>query len=303
MPHHQRYERAEEFTDVVLGLWGSYEDDAFSRDQENGVYYDPDKQHVLNHRGPHFNVKGPLNVARSPQGHPVVVQAGSSEPGKDLAARTAEVVFTAQQTTADAVAFYNDLKGRLAKYGRRPDDLKVMPGVFPVVGSSRSEAQEKFAELQELIHPSVGIAQLSYMIGDFDLSAYPADGPVPELPETNGGKSRQALLFDLARREDLTINQLARRIAGARGHWQLVGTASDIVDQLEERFLAGGADGYNIMPPTLPGGLTDFIAHVVPELRRRGLFRAEYEGATLRQNLGLSKPGHLGTARHLVQSA
>ncbi|WP_439624778.1 LLM class flavin-dependent oxidoreductase [Shinella sp.] len=303
LSHGDRYERAEEFVDVVTGLWNSYDDDAFLYDKENGLYYDPDKQHALNHEGRQFSVRGPLNVARSPQGQPVVVQAGSSEPGKNLAARTAEVVFTAQQTLADAQAFYADLKGRMARYGRHPDDLKIMPGVFPVVGRTRAEAHAKFEELQELIHPAVGIAQLSYMIGDFDLSAYPADGPIPELPETNGGKSRQALLFDLARRENLTINQLARRIAGARGHWQLVGTAEDIADELEERFKGEGADGFNVMPPTLPGGIEDFIELVVPELRRRGLFRTEYEGPTLRQNLGLASGRATGTARRAAEDA
>ncbi|MBS7538798.1 LLM class flavin-dependent oxidoreductase [Ancylobacter lacus] len=288
--HEHRYDRAEEFVDVVLGLWNSFADDAFRRDKESGVYFDHDKLHVLNHHGRHFAVRGPLNVARSPQGHAVIVQAGSSEPGKELAARTAEVVFTAQQTLADAQAFYSDLKGRLARYGRREDQLKIMPGIFPVVGRSRAEAQAKFDELQELIHPAVGISLLSAMIGDFDLSGYPQDGPVPELPETNGGKSRQHLLFDLARKENLTIGQLARRIAGARGHWQVVGTAGDIADLLEERFLNGGADGFNIMPPTLPGGLTDFATLVLPELRRRGLFRTEYEGTTLRAHLGLEVP-------------
>ncbi|CAA0100610.1 Nitrilotriacetate monooxygenase component A [Starkeya nomas] len=288
--HDHRYDRAEEFIDVVLGLWNSFADDAFRRDKESGIYFDHEKLRVLNHRGRHFSVRGPLNVARSPQGHTVIVQAGSSEPGKELAARTAEVVFTAQQTLADAQAFYADLKGRLARYGRREDQLKIMPGIFPVVGRTRAEAQAKFDELQELIHPAVGINLLSAMIGDFDLSQYPPDGPVPELPETNGGKSRQHLLFDLARKENLTIGQLARRIAGARGHWQVVGTAGDIADLLEERFLNGGADGFNIMPPTLPGGLTDFATLVLPELRRRGLFRTEYEGTTLREHLGLDVP-------------
>ena len=288
--HDHRYDRAEEFIDVVLGLWNSFADDAFRRDKESGVYFDHEKLRVLNHRGQHFSVRGPLNVARSPQGHTVIVQAGSSEPGKELAARTAEVVFTAQQTLADAQAFYGDLKGRLARYGRHEDQLKIMPGIFPVVGRTRAEAQAKFDELQELIHPAVGINLLSAMIGDFDLSHYPPDGPVPELPETNGGKSRQHLLFDLARKENLTIGQLARRIAGARGHWQVVGTAGDIADLLEERFLNGGADGFNIMPPTLPGGLTDFATLVLPELRRRGLFRTEYEGTTLREHLGLDVP-------------
>jgi FMN-dependent oxidoreductase (nitrilotriacetate monooxygenase family) len=285
--HAKRYDRAEEFIDLVIKLWNSFEDDAVVHDKEGGIFYDPGKLHAANHSGTHFSVAGPLNVGRSLQGQPVIVQAGSSEPGKELAARTAEVVFTAQNTLAEAQAFYADLKGRMAKYGREPDELKVMPGIFPVIGRSRAEAQEKFEELQELIHPAVGIRLLSDMIGGFDLSAYPLDGPVPELPETNGGKSRQHLLFDIARRDNLTINQLAKRIAGARGHWQVVGTAADIADQLEDRFVNNGADGFNIMPPTLPQGLDDFITLVVPELRRRGLFRTEYEGRTLRENLGL----------------
>ncbi|HEY0466351.1 MAG TPA: LLM class flavin-dependent oxidoreductase [Polyangiaceae bacterium] len=285
--HAQRYERAREFVDVVTGLWDSWGDDAFIRDKESGRYYTADKKHVLAHKGKHFQVRGPLNVARPIQGHPVMVQAGSSEPGQELAAETAEVVFTAQQSLADAQAFYRSLKGRLAKYGRSPDDLKIMPGIFPVVAKTHSEAQAKFEELQDLIHPSVGLALLSGMTGNVDLSAYPLDEPVPELPPTNGGKSRQQLLFEKAQREKLTIRQLYKAIAGARGHKQLVGTPESIADELQSWFENEGADGFNIMPPHLPGGLTDFIELVLPELRRRGLFRTEYEGRTLRENLGL----------------
>ncbi|WP_420997132.1 LLM class flavin-dependent oxidoreductase [Cupriavidus sp. 30B13] len=290
--HADRYERAAEFADVVGGLWNSWEDDAFLRDKASGRYYDPARRHVLGHKGKHFQVQGPLNVSRTPQGHPVVVQAGSSEAGKELAARTGEAVFTAQQTVDDAVAFYADVKSRLAKYGREPDDLKILPGVFPVVGHSESEAREKFEQLQSLIDPVVGLALVSGLSGGFDLSGYPLDGPIPELPETNASKSRQRLVIDLARRENLTIRQLYQRVAGARGHWQLVGTPEQIADQLEERFRKYGADGYNIMSPVLPGGLTDFIALVLPELRRRGLFRTEYAGATLRDHLGLKRPPH-----------
>ena len=288
--HAERYERAIEFAEVVGGLWDSWEDDAFLRDKGQGRFFDPERRHVLDHKGRFFQVKGPLNVARSPQGHPVVVQAGSSEAGRDLAARTAEVIFTAQQTLEDAVDFYSDVKGRLAQYGRHPDDLKIMPGVFPIVGRSESEAREKFEQLQALIDPEVGLALVSGLTGGFDLSGYPLDGPIPELPETNASKSRQLLTIELARRENLTIRQLYLRVAGARGHWQLVGTPAQIVDQLEERFVKGGADGYNVMPPVLPAGLDDFVELVIPELRRRGLFRSEYEGRTLRDNLGLRRP-------------
>jgi FMN-dependent oxidoreductase (nitrilotriacetate monooxygenase family) len=301
--HADRYDRANEFADVVLGLWNSWEDDAFLRDKASGRFFDPAKLHILHHKGKHFQVRGPLNVARSPQGHPVVVQAGSSEVGKELAARTAEVVFTAQQTLADAQGFYADLKARLPKYGRHADDLKIMPGVFPVVGRSEAEAQEKFEQLQDLIHPEVGLALLSTYAGNIDLSGYPLDGPLPDLPESNASKSRQQLFVDLARRENLTIRQLYLRIAGARGHWQLVGTGAQIADQLEERFKKGGADGFNVMPPTVPGGLDDFIELVLPELRRRGLFRTEYEGQTLRENLGLGFPQHVSRPSSQIAAA
>jgi N-acetyl-S-(2-succino)cysteine monooxygenase len=230
-------------------------------------------------------------VPRPPQGHPVVVQAGSSEAGKALAARTAEVIFTAQQTLADSKAFYADVKGRLTTYGRSPDELKIMPGAFPVVGTTEAQAREKYEELQSLVHPVLGLSLLSKMIG-VDLTGYPVDGLLPDLPETNGGKSRQALIVDLAQRENLTIRDLYLRIAGARGHWTLVGTPAQIADQLEERFVEYGADGFNIMPPYLPGGLEDFIVLVIPELQRRGLFRTEYEGNTLREHLGLRRPAH-----------
>ncbi|WP_298373177.1 LLM class flavin-dependent oxidoreductase [Azospirillum sp.] len=290
IPHADRYARAEEFIDVATALWDSVEDDAFRRDRASGVYADESKLHRLDHHGRHFQVRGPLNIPRPPQGHPVVVQAGSSEPGKELAARTAEAVFTAQQTLADAVGFYADLKGRLAKHGRSPDDLKILPGVFPVVGRSESEAREKFEALQELIQPVVGLGLLREHAADIDFARFDIDGPLPDLPATEGGKSRQALLIELARRENLTIRELYLRIAGARGHWQIVGTPTQIADQLEERFVNYGADGFNIMAPTLPGGLVDFIELVVPELRRRGLFRTEYEGTTLRDHLGLKRP-------------
>ncbi|WP_027780012.1 LLM class flavin-dependent oxidoreductase [Paraburkholderia caledonica] len=290
--HAVRYERAREFYDIVTGLWDSWEDDAFLRDKESGVYFDPDKLHALNHRGAHFKVKGPLNVARTPQGWPVVVQAGASEAGRDLAAQTAEVIFVAHQTLDEAQSFYRDVKGRLARYGRHPDDLKIMPGIFPVIGRTQEEAEEKFAALQALIHPVVGVSLLSKMAGGVDLSPYPIDGPVPELPETNGGKSRQQLLLDLARRENLTIRDLYLRIAGARGHRQVVGTPESIADQLQQWFEEEAADGFNIMSPWLPGGLVEFADRVVPELQRRGLFRTEYEGATLRENLGLRRPAN-----------
>ncbi|MCM0594315.1 MAG: LLM class flavin-dependent oxidoreductase [Gloeotrichia echinulata IR180] len=290
MEHGLRYERAREFVDVVTKLWDSWEDDAFVRDKESGVYFEPDKLHVPNHKGKHFSVLGPLNVARPPQGYPVIIQAGSSEDGQELAAHTAEVIFTAQQTLEEAQTFYSGVKARVVNAGRNPDHVKIMPGVFPVIGRTEEEAREKYDLLQELIHPYVGLGLLSGMIGGVDLSPYPVDGPLPELPETNGGKSRQKLLKDLANRDNLTIRQLYLAIAGARGHRTILGTPQTIADQLEEWFVNGGADGFNIMPPYLPGGLDEFVDLVIPELQRRGLFRTEYEGNTLRENLGLPRP-------------
>jgi FMN-dependent oxidoreductase (nitrilotriacetate monooxygenase family) len=292
MDHALRYERAREFLQVVKGLWDSWDDDAFLRDKETGIYIDTAKLHTLNHKGKHFSVHGPLNVARPLQGYPVIVQAGASDDGQDFAASTAEVIFTAQQTLADAQAFYAGIKGRLAAYGRSPEHLKIMPGIFPVIGRTAEDARAKYEQLQALIHPSVGLALLSGNVGGFDLSGYPLDGPLPDLPETNLNKSRLKLVTDLARRENLTIRQLYLAIAGARGHRTIWGTPEQIADELEGWFVNHAADGFNIMPPYLPGGLDEFVDLVVPILRQRGLFRSEYEGATLRENLGLPRPAN-----------
>ena len=291
IPHAERYARAREFQQVVQGLWDSWADDAFLRDKASGRFYDPARLQVLDHAGEHFKVRGPLNVARSPQGRPVLVQAGSSEAGRELAAQTAEVVFTAQTSLARAQAFYADLKGRLARYGRGEDELKIMPGVFVAVAASESEAREKFERFQELVEPEVGVALLGRMLGNFDLSGYPLDGPLPELPLTESGQqSRQRLLTELAGAEELTLAQLGRRIAGGRGHYTLIGTPTQIADELQAWFEGRGADGFNVLVPHLPGGLEDFASLVVPELQRRGLFRREYRGRTLREHLGLPRP-------------
>jgi len=291
LAHADRYARAREFAEIVLGLWDSWEDDAFLRDKESGRFFDPAKLHMLDHKGERFSVRGPLNVPRTPQGRPILVQAGSSEAGMDLAAWCADVVFTAQPALADGVAFYKELKTRVARAGRSPDDLKIMPGLSPVVGRTREEAQAKFQELQELIDPVVGLGLLSSMAG-YDLSGYPVDGPFPDLPDSNTGKGRLKVLKDTAHRENLTIRQLYMRIAGTRGHNLVIGTAADIADQMEEWFTSEAADGFNIMPQALPASLSDFVELVIPELQRRGLFRTEYEGRTLREHLGLSWPAN-----------
>jgi FMN-dependent oxidoreductase (nitrilotriacetate monooxygenase family) len=289
-PHAQRYARAEEFADVALALWDSVDEGAYLVDGTSDVYADPKKLHPVDHHGTHFTVQGLLDSPRSPQGRPVMVQAGASDVGKDLAARTADVVFSAAQTLAEAQSFYADLKARLPKFGRSPDDLKIMPGVSPIVGSTTSEARAKYDALQELIPDEVGVGLLASYLSIKNLSTYPLDGPLPDMPPTDGIQSRQQLIIDLGRRENLSIRQLARHFAGARGHWQLIGTPSYIADELEARFRNSAADGFNIMAPLFPGGLEDFTASVIPELRRRGLFREAYEGPTLRENLGLKMP-------------
>ncbi|MBP1318291.1 LLM class flavin-dependent oxidoreductase [Herbaspirillum sp. 1130] len=290
-PHALRYEQAEEYVHVVKGLWESWEDDAFLIDKQSGRYFDPSKLHALNHKGKHFQVAGPLNIARTPQGHPIVVQAGSSEPGQELAAKTAEVVFTAQQNYDTAHAFYKSLKSRMPKYGRNPDELKIMPGMFVVVGESQAHAQEKLEELQALLPPEVGVGLLSSQMGSIDLKPYPIDGLFPKnLKEPEGHKARFQLLSQTAYRDGLTIRQLYERTAPARGHWTVVGTAEQVADQMQEWLEGEAADGFNVMAPSFPGGLQDFAKHVIPELQRRGIFRQEYEGATLRDRLGLKRP-------------
>jgi FMN-dependent oxidoreductase (nitrilotriacetate monooxygenase family) len=293
-----RYERAHEFVDVVKGLWDSFEDDAFSRDPVSGVYFDPAKLHALNHVGKHLKVKGPLNIERSPQGYPVIVQAGSSEPGKELAAATAEAIFTAWTSLAEAQAFYRDVKGRLAKYGRRPEQLLVLPGLSPVVGRTQEEADAKWAELQKLIHPSVGLSTIAPFWPGEDLSKWDLDAPPPYIPQPPLGRdSRAHVVLELARRDKLTVRQLYEYLAGARGHWVVVGTPEKIADEIQTWFENGAADGFNIMPPVLPASLNDFVDLVIPELQRRGLFRTEYEGTTLRENLGLDRPANQFTVR------
>ncbi len=288
--HADRYERAIEFAEVVTGLWDSWDEDAFIRDKESGVFFDPSKLHPLHHKGKHFQVRGPLNVGRSPQGRPVLVQAGASGTGRDVAARLAELVFTAQTTFEQGKEFYGDVMGRLPRYGRSPAEVLVMPGLYPVVAPTASEAQEKFDCLQSLIHPSVGLAVLEHTIGVHDLDKLPLDGPVPEMPDTNGPLSRQRLLLDQARRDNLTLWELCLANAGPRGHVLTIGTPSQVADEMEHWFKQGACDGFNVMPAWLPGSLTDFVDLVIPELQRRGLFRTEYEAMTLRENLGLPRP-------------
>jgi FMN-dependent oxidoreductase (nitrilotriacetate monooxygenase family) len=288
-PHSERYERAEEFADAALALWDGAEEGAYLPADGTG-FTDRAKLHPVHRDGKHFSVHGLLESTRSPQGRPIMVQAGASDVGKELAARTADVVFAASQTKGEAQAYYADVKARLPKYGRAESDLRVMPGISPIVAATEKEAKAKHRALQELIPDAVGVALLASYLSIQDLSAYPLDGPLPEMPPTNLIQSRQQLIVDLGRRENLSIRELARHFAGARGHWQVIGTPAQIADAMEERFLDGAADGFNVMAPLFPTGLEDFVTLVVPELQRRGLFRTEYEGRTLRENLGVAPP-------------
>ena len=288
MEHGERYKRAREFYDVVTGLWDSWADDAFIRDVDSGVYFDPDRMHVLNHRGPELAVRGPLNIARPVQGWPVIVQAGASEAGRQIAAETAEVVFTGAGTLADGQRFYADVKGRMAALGRDRDSMKILPGAFVVVGDTIEAAREKRARLDSLVHYDSAIASLSIALGT-DASRFDPDGPLPAIPETNASKSGRERAIALAERENLTVRQLAQRLGGYAG-LAFVGTPETIADAMQEWLETEGSDGFNIMFPYLPEGLDDFVDKVVPVLQRRGLFRREYEGHTLRDRLGLARP-------------
>ena len=288
MEHGDRYRRAREFVDVVTGLWDSWADDAFIRDIDSGVFFDPEKLHVLNHKGDYLSVRGPLNIARPIQGWPVIVQAGASDAGRQLAAETAEVIFAAQTTLADGQRFYADVKGRMEKLGRPREHLKILPAAFVVVGETEAEAKEKRALLDSLVHYDSAIASLSIALGH-DASGFDPDGPLPEIPESNASKSGRERVLALAERENLTVRQLAGRLGGYSG-LAMVGTPAMIADQMEQWLMQDACDGFNVMFPYLPAGLDEFVDQVVPELQRRGLFRREYEGATLRENLGLPRP-------------
>ncbi len=288
LEHGTRYRRAREFYDVVTGLWDSWADDAIIRDVESGVFFDPDKLHVLDHHGEFLDVRGPLNIARPVQGWPVIVQAGASDPGRQLAAETAELVFTSQPNIEAGRRFYADVKARMAKAGRNPAFMKILPACLVVVGETVGEAKRKRALLDTFVHEDSGISSLSIALGH-DVSGFDLDGPLPEIPESNAGKTSWLRVTEMAKRENLTVRQLAQRVGGHSG-LSMVGTAKTIADTMEEWLETEASDGFTIQFPYLPAGLDDFVDQVVPELQRRGIFRKEYEGATLRENLGLPRP-------------
>ena len=288
IPHQNRYARAEEFYDVVMGLWKSWDIDAVIKDRQAGQFFDPQKLRTLNHKGPHFSVSGPLNVTPSEQGHPIVVQAGSSERGKNLAARTADVIFTAQANFSSAQAFYRDVKGRLADHNRKAHQLSVLPGLYVLVAKTEAEAKTKQAILDELIDEDVGLGLLGRMLGNFDLQNIDVNTPLPELETTETGQqSRQKLLTQLSSDEQMTVKQLYQRVAAGRGHCCVVGTPEMVADHIEYWFKHEAADGFNIMPALLPDGLNDFVKWVIPILQQRQIFRTDYAGTTLSQHYGI----------------
>lgn len=289
--HDLRYEIAGEFVDVVRGLWDCWDDGAVIADTKTGVYLDTGKIRPLEHKGRFFQVKGPLNIERSPQGQPVIIQAGGSPAGQELSARSADLVFSVVNgDKVSAKTAYDSLKQRVVKHGRQPHEVPILPGVMPIIGDTDEQAKEQLARLQSWLTPTNALALVSSRLGH-DISGYPLDGPVPEFPQTEGGQAFSRALFDMARREKMTLRDLYNVTAAARGHWVIYGTPKRIADTLEEWFTSGLADGFVIMPAYFPGAFDDFVDRVVPELQRRGLYRTEYTGTTLRSHLGLDRPG------------
>ncbi len=293
--HTERYTRAEEYMKVVLGLWDSWADDAVHDDRAGGLYADPARVRPIDHKGDYYDVAGPLNMPRSPQGRPVFVQAGSSESGRNFAARHAEAVFTAHMEKATAKDFYVDLKGRLAGEGRKPEDVVILPGFSPIIGSTEAEAEKYGQDLNDLADPEIGLTRLSSRFGGHDFTHLPMDKTLspedfPDPDTVEAARSRTEIIIGFVRNEKPTMRQLLSKLAGARGHFTFAGTPEQVADLMQEWIDDGAADGFNLMPPVLPHMLDVFIAEVIPILQKRGLFRTEYEGPTLRDQLGLARP-------------
>jgi FMN-dependent oxidoreductase (nitrilotriacetate monooxygenase family) len=290
MDHAERYARAREFHDVVTGLWDSFAEDAFIRDKESGIFWDPARMHKLNHEGKYLSIAGPLNIARPVQGWPVIVQAGASDSGRQLAAEVAEMIFAAGGPIADARAYYADIKSRAAQAGRDPALIKILPGALVTVAETDEAAREKRALLDSLVHPDSGMGALSIALG-VDARGFDLDAPLPDIPETNQSQSGRQRVLERARRDKLTVRQLAVALGGYGG-LSFTGSAKTIADEMQHWLESDACDGFNIMFPTIPGGVEDFVRLVVPELQSRGIFRKEYAGTTLREHLGLPRPGN-----------
>lgn len=292
--HARRYQRASEFVDVVTGLWDCWDDDAVVADRVTGVYIDPSRVRTLDHEGDFFKVKGPLHIGRTPQGRPLVLQAGGSDEGLDLAARTADVMFSAVQDFDEAKLAYSALKSRLPRFGRSPDDVKLLPGVMPVIGRTDQEAYQMVEALQGRVDNGVAMAVLSERLGR-DMTGYDLDGPIPELPLSDNSHGFARVLLSKGRRDGMTLRQLFHLTAMARGHWVLCGSPTTIADTLQEWFEGGAADGFIVMPTHFPAALDDFVDGVVPILQARGLFRTDYRGTMLRDHFGLKRPDLVAT--------
>ena len=289
--HDLRYEIATEFVDVVRGLWDCWDDGAIVPDRATGTFLDKSKVRPLEHKGRFFNVKGPLNMERCPQGQPVIIQAGGSPPGQELSARSADLVFSVVNgEPASAKAAYDSLKARVIKHGRRPEHVPILPGVMPIIGETDAQAKEQLDRLQSWLTPTNALTLVSQRLG-YDIAGYPLDGPIPDFAQkTDRGQAFSNTLLEMARREKMTLRDLYNITAAARGHWVIYGTPKRIADIFEEWFAAERADGFVVMPAYFPGAFDDFVNLVVPELQRRGLYRKEYSGPTLRDHLGLTRP-------------
>ena len=296
MEHGARYEKAEEFVDICFGLWDSFEEGAFLRNKETGIFYDTSLAHELNHEGKYFKVKGPLNLPRTPQGRPVIAQAGSSDVGIKFAARAADMIFTAQSTIPEGQAFYRKVKDQVASFGRNPDHVKIMPGLMPILGATREEAQETYDKLVSMTSDEVSIRSLNHYSGGIDLTKLDPDMILPELPPANTAKARQDLIVAKAKQENWTIRQTAQFVAVAQGHHTVVGSAADVADLMQDWLENEACDGFMLMSPFYPVPLERIVDHLVPELQRRGIFRTEYEGTTLRDSLGIPVPENRYTA-------
>jgi FMN-dependent oxidoreductase (nitrilotriacetate monooxygenase family) len=292
LSHAERYARAEEFLQVVKALWDSWDEDALLLDKDSGRLFDPDRIHPLDHAGEHYRVRGPLSIPRGPQGRPVLVQAGSSEDGVAFAARHAEAIFTAQTDLETSVSFRNRLRDLSTRAGRDPETVKILPGLFPVMGETDAEARARLEELVAVADPKVGIKVISNLF-DRDFSQLPLDGPIPDLStyRTEANQSRAAVYYETAVRENLeTLGDWARRMALGSGHLLLIGGYESVADEMERWFVEGACDGFNVQIPVSPGDLRRFLDGVVPRLQQRGVFRREYSGTTLRSHLGLPRP-------------
>jgi FMN-dependent oxidoreductase (nitrilotriacetate monooxygenase family) len=290
MDHDDRYDRANEFFDVVAGLWDSWDERAMVYDKATAQCFDHTKVRLLNHQGKHFKVRGPLNVLRSPQGRPIVVQAGASGPGKALAARIADCVFSAQTNIADAKTFADEIRTRALASGRDPETVRIMPGIMPVLGRTDEEAHDLLEEMRSRITDEQALRSMYRVSGGLDLRKFPLDGPLPDLPVSNGAQGRQKLLVDMARNDNLTLIQAGRRFAEGQAHLLVCGSPATVADLMQNWFEEGACDGFCVMPVYYPRGVDDIVELLVPELQRRGLFRTEYEAHTLRGNLGLPRP-------------